>query len=156
MQSKKKKKKIVRYNNNNFFLKEAYLSSSYFLFLVFIYLFIWPSRVLVASCEIFLCSTQLSRCGKQASIFVARWLSWSEASRTLTPRPGIESASPALQGGFLTTGPPGKSPPISSWIKISWVCSLEEKLWPTYIYTYMVQEHTEVYNPQESQMHICF
>ena len=25
------------------------------------------------------------------------------------PRPGIKSASPALVGGFLTTGPPGKS-----------------------------------------------
>ena len=24
-------------------------------------------------------------------------------------RPGIEAASPALAGGFLTTGPPGKS-----------------------------------------------
>ena len=27
----------------------------------------------------------------------------------LVPRPGIEPASPALDGGFLTTGPPGKS-----------------------------------------------
>ena len=26
------------------------------------------------------------------------------------PRPGIQLASPALQGGFLTTGPPGKPP----------------------------------------------
>ena len=25
------------------------------------------------------------------------------------PRPGIEPMSPALAGGFLTTGPPGKS-----------------------------------------------
>ena len=25
------------------------------------------------------------------------------------PGPGIESVSPALAGGFLTTGPPGKS-----------------------------------------------
>ena len=25
------------------------------------------------------------------------------------PRPGIEPVSPALAGGFLTTGPPGKS-----------------------------------------------
>ena len=24
--------------------------------------------------------------------------------------PGIEPASPALEGGFFTTGPPGKSP----------------------------------------------
>ena len=27
----------------------------------------------------------------------------------LVPRPGIEPASSALEGGFLTTGPPGKS-----------------------------------------------
>ena len=27
----------------------------------------------------------------------------------LVPRPGIEPASPALEGGFFTTGPPGKS-----------------------------------------------
>ena len=25
------------------------------------------------------------------------------------PRPGLESVSPALAGGFLTTAPPGKS-----------------------------------------------
>ena len=28
----------------------------------------------------------------------------------LVPQPGIEPLSPALAGGFLTTGPPGKSP----------------------------------------------
>ena len=27
----------------------------------------------------------------------------------LVPHPGIEPVSPALQGGFSTTGPPGKS-----------------------------------------------
>ena len=27
----------------------------------------------------------------------------------LAPQPGIEPASPALEGGFLTTGPPGKN-----------------------------------------------
>ena len=30
-------------------------------------------------------------------------------SRVNGPRPGIESVSPALADGFLTTGPPGKS-----------------------------------------------
>ena len=29
--------------------------------------------------------------------------------RILVPQPGLEPMSPALQGGFLTTGPPGKS-----------------------------------------------
>ena len=28
------------------------------------------------------------------------------------PRPGLEPMSPALAGGFLTTAPPGKSPPL--------------------------------------------
>ena len=28
----------------------------------------------------------------------------------LVPRPGIEPKLPVLQGGFVTTGPPGKSP----------------------------------------------
>ena len=37
-------------------------------------------------------------------------LSCSMACRILLPRPGIEPVSPALAGGLLTTGPPGKSP----------------------------------------------
>ena len=37
------------------------------------------------------------------------WLCCSMACRILFPWPGIELASSALQGGFLTTGPPGKS-----------------------------------------------
>ena len=36
-------------------------------------------------------------------------LSCSEACWILTPWPGIKPASPALGGGFLTTGPAGKS-----------------------------------------------
>ena len=43
------------------------------------------------------------------SVVVARHLSFSMAYETLVPEPGIEPASPALQGGFLTTVPPGKS-----------------------------------------------
>ena len=31
----------------------------------------------------------------------------------LVPWPGIEPTSPSWQGGFLTTGPPGKSLPVS-------------------------------------------
>ena len=36
-------------------------------------------------------------------------LSCPKACRILVPRPGIEPASPALEGRFLTTGPQGKS-----------------------------------------------
>ena len=34
----------------------------------------------------------------------------SEVCGTLVPQPGVEPTSPALEGGFLTPGPPGKSP----------------------------------------------
>ena len=36
-------------------------------------------------------------------------LSWPMAHGILVARPGIEPTSPALLGGVLTTGPPGKS-----------------------------------------------
>ena len=44
------------------------------------------------------------------SVVVAQGLSCPVAYGILVPRPGIEPVSPALEGGFLTTGPPGKSP----------------------------------------------
>ena len=40
---------------------------------------------------------------------MARGLSCPTACGILVPRPGIEPASPALEGGFFTTGPPGNS-----------------------------------------------
>ena len=43
------------------------------------------------------------------SVVVARRLSCPAACGILVPRPGIEPASPALEGGFFTTGPLGKS-----------------------------------------------
>ena len=43
------------------------------------------------------------------SIVVACGLSTSETCRILVPWPGIQSASPAWEGRFLATGPPGKS-----------------------------------------------
>ena len=42
-------------------------------------------------------------------VVVACGLSCPVACRILVPQPGIEPASPALEGGFFTTGPPGKS-----------------------------------------------
>ena len=99
-------------------------------FLIFIYLFIWLGRVLVAACRIFRCSTRALRCGTQASlvavcrllsscgvwaperagsVVVARGLSCPAACGILVPRPGIDPASLALEGGFLTTGQPVKS-----------------------------------------------
>ena len=46
------------------------------------------------------------------SLVAAHRLSCPTACRILVPCPGIEPMSPALEGRFLTTGPPGKSPPI--------------------------------------------
>ena len=37
------------------------------------------------------------------------WSFGPETCGILAPRPGIEPASPALEGEVLTTGPPGKS-----------------------------------------------
>ena len=57
---------------------------------------------------------RLSSCGAQApdhtgSVVAVRGLSCPTAFGTLVPQPVIKPASPALEGGFLTTGPPGKS-----------------------------------------------
>ena len=43
------------------------------------------------------------------SVVVAGGFSCPQACGILVPQPGIEPVSPALQGGYLTTGPPGKS-----------------------------------------------
>ena len=43
------------------------------------------------------------------SLLVTPGLSCPSACGILVPQPGIEPASSALQGGFLTNGPPGKS-----------------------------------------------
>ena len=44
------------------------------------------------------------------SLVVACGLSCPAARGILVPQPGIEPESPALEGRFFTTGPPGKSP----------------------------------------------
>jgi len=43
------------------------------------------------------------------SLVMTRGLSCSLELGILDPQPGIKTLSPALQGGILTTGPPGKS-----------------------------------------------
>ena len=45
-----------------------------------------------------------------SSVAVVRGLSCPAACGILVPQPGIEPTSPALEGRFFTTGPPGKSP----------------------------------------------
>ena len=50
------------------------------------------------------CSVQPQWLWCVSSIVVAHGLSFSAACGILVPRPGIEPGSPALEGGFLTTG----------------------------------------------------
>ena len=47
-------------------------------------------------------------CGVWASLVVALGLSCPSDVGILAPLPGMEPLPPALEGGFLTTGPPGK------------------------------------------------
>ena len=83
------------------------------LFHLFIY---WLRQVLVAACRLFIAVRGLlSCCGMQVperegSVVTARGLCCPSACGILVPRPGIKPASPALQEGFLTTGPPEKTP----------------------------------------------
>ena len=56
----------------------------------------------------------LSRCGAWApeclgSVVAVLCLSCPVVCGILIPRPAIEPVSPALEGGFSTAGPPGKS-----------------------------------------------
>ena len=55
--------------------------------------------------------------GAWLSAVVVHQLSCSKVHGILVPAPGIEPLSPALAGGFLTIGPPGKSP--ESWLASS-------------------------------------
>ena len=56
------------------------------------------------------CGTQALSLRRMSSIVVMHGLSCPASCGNLVPRPGIELASPALEGGFFTTGPPEKSP----------------------------------------------
>ena len=55
------------------------------------------------------CGMQALSLRRTSSVVVARRLSCPVACGILVPRPGIEPASLALEGGFSTTGPPAKS-----------------------------------------------
>ena len=71
------------------------IHSFFFFFNIYLFIYCWLCQVLV----------------------VARRLSCPAACGILVPRPGIEPTSPALEGGFLTTGPHQGSPcQIYSWL----------------------------------------
>ena len=79
----------------------------YFLKNIYLFIYFWLHRVLVVARGL-LCS-----CGTQApeqvgSLVATPGLSCPMACGILVPRPGTEPTFPALEGGFLTTRPPGK------------------------------------------------
>ena len=49
---------------------------------------------------------------RMESPVAALWLSCSTACEIFVPRPGVVPPSFALQGGFLTTGPPASAYPL--------------------------------------------
>ena len=55
-----------------------------------------------SSCSFWALECRLSSCGTRAQLLRGRWD---------LPGPGLVPVSPALAGRFLTTEPPGKSPP---------------------------------------------
>ena len=61
-----------------------------------------------SSCSTWAQALIVYRLQSAGSVAVVHGLSWPMAMWDL-PRPRIELVSPSLQGGFLTTGPPGKS-----------------------------------------------
>ena len=88
----------------------------YFLNIYLFLLICLAASGLSSACRLFVAAHGLlSSCDtwaveREGSVVVAHGLSCPEACRILVPRPGIEPTFPALEGGFLTTGPPGKSP----------------------------------------------
>ena len=66
-----------------------------------VYLLIWLHGIIVVACRILVTAHGL--------LSVVCRLSCSVARGTLVPQPGLEPKSPALEGGLLTTGSPGKS-----------------------------------------------
>ena len=62
-----------------------------------------------AASLVVVCSAR-AYCSVWASLVVALRLGCISVYGILVPKPGIEPESPALEGGFLTTGPLGRSP----------------------------------------------
>ena len=84
---------------------------------------------MVVVVQLLLCLTLWNpmNCSMPGFMEFSRQEYWSELSLPYPeahPRPGIESTSPALAGGFFTTGPPGK-PLIRSYFLLLFSLLLE-------------------------------
>jgi hypothetical protein len=71
----------------------------------FKWLFIWLRRVLVVALGVF-------PRGMQPSLVIVHVPYCPTACGILVPQPGVEPASPALEGGFLTTRPTSEVPEL--------------------------------------------
>ena len=72
------------------------------------FFFFWLHQALVAVREIFVVACGISLVVVGSVVAVCRF-TCPVACGVLVPRPGIELGSPALEGGFLTLRPAGKS-----------------------------------------------
>ena len=93
------------------------------LILKIIYLFIWLHWVLVEARGIFIVEGGLQSM-QARSAFVVHRLSCPLAQGVFVLKPGIKIMSLALEGGFLTIRPPGKSQ-----VEVFDISDWEKKLW---------------------------
>ena len=89
----------------------------------------------------------VSSCGTHDLSTMAHRLSCPAECGILVPQPGIEPMSPALEGGFFMSGPPGKSQEflrvLEKFItKSSHMCMLNftthAKLFPQWLYKFVL------------------
>ena len=85
---------LIRRNHHSEVVSCQFSQTSLFKLVARFDLFIWLHHILAAAYEIFAGTCELS---------------CPVAHEILGPWPGLEHMSPALKGGFLTAGPPGKS-----------------------------------------------
>ena len=69
----------------------------------------WHARSSLCHSGSFVAAHRFSSCGTGPVVALPSAFTCCVACRILVLQPGIQLLSPALQGGFLTTGPPGKS-----------------------------------------------
>ena len=70
-----------------------------------------------------------------SSVVVSCRLNYPLASEILVPRPGIKPASPALEGKFFTTVPPGKS------LSCSFVFNFSKGMWDFFAFQILIRVH---------------
>ena len=131
------------------------------------YLFIWLCWALAAAHGIFIAACGIFRCGIWASLssfgpwipgcadlyFAAPGLSCLAACGILVPQAGIRPESSALEGRFLTTGPPGKPPDLS----LGKLNSLLQSLYcPFSVYQQCNDQMTSKLNIYINLLHVCF